>query len=1087
MSKNMLKSHLKGEDVASNTPLWRKILLICIWLFWMSLLGLMLLVGYGWTQRYDILEDQARRFLAENNIEADLDIIFITRNKLRVDGITMRDQMDVGAPPFFTADNIEAEYEWRDLLRGKVKSLSFTRPQAVMDIDASGKLISGWVPPSQGENKSKMVFPEDGIAFKDGQLTLRTPYGELISAVDATVHGAAQFDAALDIAPAALRHEGHTLTIGGAVTVTANDNVYAVKPDMQLSNISTPSLSAAAGQLKGDWALKKQKSAWNMSGPLSLDMTQVAAPSANIGALRVSTDTINISQNQERVQASGPINLRITDVSSESLAVKALALTSKGEVTVDSASSGESVWARSGYVGDVDIEADGVALTDTALRGKLAQALSLSGVLSKSPILSDFSPDLTAQTEQLLQKTDISAIVSVVKTRDDLTLTAREALRFTGDKPWSVKPRIDAPLLNIKAGIGTASFDFEKLAPLPLALKGAQLGFAMSAPAKFEGVTDFSGRLIQTRPWQGVSEGGKPVQLAAEPSDVSFKNMGDQSRFSAKTTFAITGELPGGYVTGLKGAGKVQILTKDARSRLEFTPHDELSFDRLDLSSGWILEDANLKFGAPFVMEGPPTRRAADISLQQVNMRVHDGAERSFVTQAAMVTGQGLLTQNGGKLTQVWDMTLTDGRMTSPVFPLEDTDIFSPHAVVKISMTEGSPPVFDIDSPQTKVSSSLVSTDEIAVHIAGTPENLVVDYDAKLFRFADPSLPEIPMAGQTRLMNARWTGESVAWLPEDLTTPIDISFEFENGVGSADIDIKALQFTPRGLQPQSLVSNLRGKLAEVDGLVSASIKLGFGEGVPLTSSGRAEVENMNLAISAGPIEGLNTSLEFSSFFPLKTSGRQTIKLAGFDPGFPLPAGEIEFELLPGKMKIHSAEWPMAGGRIYIDPLVWDFEADENYAVLVIDKVAIQDMLDAREDSKFEITGAVSGRLPVTISGVNVIVDGGKLSVPGGGVIRFTHEGTDLAGAQNQAAGVAFDALKDFQYKTLEADINGPLDGVIRLQTIFSGYNDKVFEGQPFEFDLELEGELMNLMRELNPETQKNRALSGDIVDLLLKN
>jgi len=69
MSKNMLKSHLKGEGVAPNTPLWRKILLICIWLFWMSLLGLMLLVGYGWTQRYDILEDQARRFLAENNID----------------------------------------------------------------------------------------------------------------------------------------------------------------------------------------------------------------------------------------------------------------------------------------------------------------------------------------------------------------------------------------------------------------------------------------------------------------------------------------------------------------------------------------------------------------------------------------------------------------------------------------------------------------------------------------------------------------------------------------------------------------------------------------------------------------------------------------------------------------------------------------------------------------------------------------------------------------------------------------------------------------------------------------------------------
>ena len=280
---------------------------------------------------------------------------------------------------------------------------------------------------------------------------------------------------------------------------------------------------------------------------------------------------------------------------------------------------------------------------------------------------------------------------------------------------------------------------------------------------------------------------------------------------------------------------------------------------------------------------------------------------------------------------------------------------------------------------------------------------------------------------------------------------------------------------------------MQGKLAEVDGLVSASIKLGFGEGVPLTSSGQAVIENMNLAIAAGPITGLNTSLEFSSFFPLKTLGRQRLSLAGFDPGFPLPEGAIEFELLPGKMKIHQAEWPVAGGKIFIEPLLWDFEAAENHAVLVLDHVAIQDLIEREAESKVEITGAISGRLPVTISGVNVIVEGGKLSVPNGGFIRFTHEGTDLAGAQNQAAGVAFDALKNFQYHALEADIDGPLDGLIRVRTIFSGFNDDVFEGQPFEFDLELEGELMNLIRELNPETQKERALSGDIVDLILKN
>lgn len=51
---------------------------------------------------------------------------------------------------------------------------------------------------------------------------------------------------------------------------------------------------------------------------------------------------------------------------------------------------------------------------------------------------------------------------------------------------------------------------------------------------------------------------------------------------------------------------------------------------------------------------------------------------------------------------------------------------------------------------------------------------------------------------------------------------------------------------------------------------------------------------------------------------------------------------------------------------------------------------------------------------------------------------------------------------------------------MRLQAIFSGFNEDVYNRQPFEFDLDLEGELFNLIRELNPETQRKRAISGQL-------
>jgi len=512
-----------------------------------------------------------------------------------------------------------------------------------------------------------------------------------------------------------------------------------------------------------------------------------------------------------------------------------------------------------------------------------------------------------------------------------------------------------------------------------------------------------------------------------------------------------------------------------------FTPEDRVKFARMDLTSGWILEQGDLKLSKPFEMSGSAQDRIIDLAVKDMSARLHDGGgERDFQLKFGAAEGQGVLSNIEAGLSQNWTMDMTDTQLTSETFPLAGTNVISPRAALNVKMATNTAPIFDINSPMTQISSSLVSAKQIAVAAAGTADNLTVDYDAERFVFADEALPEIPMAGQTRFIKGRWTGESIARLPQDRDTPIDITFVFEDGAGTANINIAALQFVPGKLQPQNLVSALRGKIGNVKGAVSTSIQLGFGEGQPLRSSGRAMINDLNFGTLPGPVKGLNAELEFTSMFPLETSGRQIVRLASFDPGFPLQDGEIEFELVPGAMKIYRAEWPAVGGRIYFEPLTWSFTANENKVVLVLEDLPIQNLVKREAESKFDMTGAISGRLPVTVSGVNVTVEGGKLSVPGGGVIKLRSSETDIAGAQNPGVGGAFDALKNFQYESLEADINGPLDGLVRLQAIFSGYNEDVFNKQPFEFDIDLEGELFNLIRELNPETQRRRAVSGQL-------
>jgi len=65
-------------------------------------------------------------------------------------------------------------------------------------------------------------------------------------------------------------------------------------------------------------------------------------------------------------------------------------------------------------------------------------------------------------------------------------------------------------------------------------------------------------------------------------------------------------------------------------------------------------------------------------------------------------------------------------------------------------------------------------------------------------------------------------------------------------------------------------------------------------------------------------------------------------------------------------------------------------------------------------------------------------------------------------------------IKEFHYDELSLDINGPLDGTIKLGAKFTGSNPEVLGGADFLFRTTIEGELVNIVRNLQSGTQMNR-------------
>jgi len=163
-----------------------------------------------------------------------------------------------------------------------------------------------------------------------------------------------------------------------------------------------------------------------------------------------------------------------------------------------------------------------------------------------------------------------------------------------------------------------------------------------------------------------------------------------------------------------------------------------------------------------------------------------------------------------------------------------------------------------------------------------------------------------------------------------------------------------------------LVSALKGKLAEVEGLVQAKIKLAFAAGQPLQSSGTAKIIDMNFGTLPGPLSGVNTELTFTN----------------------IENGVIEFEMIPDGVKVYSARWPLGGGFFSLDPFDWLYSNEVNRVVMRIEKVSIGEFLKDVGDGALKATGDLEGTLPIVMSGIDVKVDNGELFVREGGRIQY---------------------------------------------------------------------------------------------------
>lgn len=324
---------------------------------------------------------------------------------------------------------------------------------------------------------------------------------------------------------------------------------------------------------------------------------------------------------------------------------------------------------------------------------------------------------------------------------------------------------------------------------------------------------------------------------------------------------------------------------------------------------------------------------------------------------------------------------------------------------------------------------------------------------------------------------------------------VAIRHDLASGKGHADLLVDGLKFDKQ-LQPDEVTYLALGVVANVFGTINGAGVIDW-TADSITSSGDFATQGMDLAAAFGPVQGLSTKVHFTDLIGLVSASGQEVRLASVNPGIEVRDGVIRYALLPDqRVAIEGGQWLFSGGDLTLLPSVMDMSSDKarklTFRVVGLEAGAF---IQTLELDNISATGTFDGLLPMVFDSTGGQIVGGILNARQQGMpplIINSVETLNIPCDPNRQAGnlayvgqvsnenlgrmgrMAFDALKDLQYKCLTILMDGAIDGEIVTKVAFNGINrgelstvpkviSRQFLGLPFIFNITIEAPFRGLM------------------------
>ena len=1057
----------------------------------LALVLVVLAIGiWAWTQRYALIENRAIEVFAEAGFEAELDIISITRTQAQINDIELRrDDKDV-----LRIDTLRAEYVWPDVREGRLIHVNLDGVVGRLALGEDWRPSDAWVKDLLPENTGSgdggdpvTKISEKGITLSDSRLTLVSPLGEQTFEIDADITTSESFKAEIKLPLSDLSYAGVSAKGSGLVTLekSGGGNIE-FQGQTQTETLSNSNFRIEDASL--DWDGQVNLEARSYIGTITVDGQDISGDILGAGAARLSWDG---TANFDSKTYDAKISVDGQKIASDLFAAEAVALSWDGV-----SSNADEIQAK----GQWSISADRARTPRAARADELAETLSLFPALSVVPVTEYYAPELKQTVETFLLGADINGEGDLDYGPAGFKLTPKGEMRVqSAENSLRLVPPAGGEfyIFDAEQKSITAQMDAEFDVPVGLMLTGIELRAKSENGVSLGGVESFAANLETAQNWTAADEDARPVRLGPLAASMRYTGGVNPRRLSIDTGLDYDGSLPGGRVEALNLEGRLDVRLYEGRQELDFTPKADsrITLKSMETPTAWTGEDMSFTL--------PPTKNLFTRTLSESKMiAALDMADFSLTQPATEAAEAQHLDIESTRLnlvgslfpdqTQDWTVDFENVLYASDTLPGPGTTASAEQANLTARLAPDQAAQITLNSPSATAETPLARLSNFNIALSGTPDQYSVEHqggsvDVIGSDFADlaemAGIASFPANGRVEFVDGRFVGKSNLVVAKANNADVSVAYEFANGAGIADIDIPSILFEPQGLQPQTLVPAFQGKIARVEGEARAKLNIAFADGALTDSSGTVELVDMAVGTAPGPITGLNTTMGFSSLWPLKTNGQQTLKLESFNPGMALEDGVVTYNLVEGGAEVFSAEWPIGNGWFSLDPFTWLYGAAENRVTMRVKNVALGDFVNDLGNRKIQATGNVVGEFPIVVRGIEVLIEDGTLSVPDGGVITYDpgpnvptyNEEEAIAVLSQRRSGeyalLAQDALREFRYEALSASIDGPLEGDVEIGMIFAGSNKKVLNRQPFRFDISVKGELFNIARSFNSNAQ----------------